>query len=64
MCDILCYLIVDGVAYMFLKEAMVLFDSSVQEFVRQIIKGEIKGLPCIAEFAEGIEPQPFGLLTG
>ncbi len=32
-----------------------LADSSVQEFVRQIIDGEVAGLPGLLKYAEGAE---------
>lgn len=49
------YLIVDDVTYPFLKEAVMLVDSPARELVRQIINGEIAGLPRFTAYAEGTE---------
>ena len=53
--DSLRYLIVDDVTFSYLKEAITLVDSSVQDFVRQIIDGEVSGLQCLLKYAEGTE---------
>lgn len=50
--DSLRYLIVDDVTFPFLKEALMLVEPSVQEFVRQIINGEIAGLPSLLKRAK------------
>ena len=55
LCDSLRYLIVDDVTFSYLKEAVTLVDSSVQEFVRQIIDGEVSGLKCLLKYAGGTE---------
>ncbi len=55
LCDSLRYLIADDVTFLYLKEAIMLVDSSVQEFVRQIIDGEVAGLPGLLKYAEGTE---------
>lgn len=55
LCDSLRYLIVDDVTFSYLKEAIILVDSSVQEFVRQIIDGEVPGLQCLLKYAKGTE---------
>lgn len=53
LCDSLRYLIVDDVAFPFLKEALMSVEPSVQELVRQIIYGEIAGLPSLLKRAQG-----------
>lgn len=55
LCDSLRCLIVDDVTFSYLKEAITLVDSSVQEFVRQIIDGEVSGLQCLLKYAKGTE---------
>jgi len=55
LCDSLRYLIVDDVTFPYLKEALLLVDASVQEFVCQIINGEVAGLPGLFKYAKGTE---------
>jgi len=57
LCDGLCYLIVDDMAFPYLKEAVVSVDSSVREFVLKIMKGQIAGLPGILKYADGPESE-------
>ncbi len=54
LCDSIRYLIVDDVAFPYLKEAVTAVDSSVLELVRQIIKGEMEGVPPLTRYADGI----------
>lgn len=57
LCDCLRYLIVDDIAFPYLKEAAALVDPAVCGFLLQIIRGEISGVSGLLRYAEGAEQE-------
>ncbi|MBD5135479.1 MAG: hypothetical protein HDT39_05875 [Lachnospiraceae bacterium] len=55
LCYSFRYLIVDDVAFPYLKEAVMFVNPSIQEFILKIINGEIAGLPALSKYAKGLE---------